>query len=59
MGRSVVDILAEHGVKLTDEELEHSGVKGMRWGKRKKQDSSEADSAPLKAQHQRHERRRS
>lgn len=48
MGRSVKSILAEHGVALTEEELEHSGVKGMRWGRRKKRDSSDSDSGPSK-----------
>lgn len=46
--RSVADILAEHGDDLVDEELGHSGVKGMRWGRRKKQDSTETDSGPSK-----------
>lgn len=48
MGRTASDILVKHGIALSEEELEHSGVKGMRWGKRKKQTSSEADAGPPK-----------
>ena len=47
MGRSAVDILIENGVKLSEDELAHFGVVGMRWGKRKKKSSSE-DSGPPK-----------
>jgi hypothetical protein len=38
MGGNVEDILRANGIEreLTDEELAHAGVKGMRWGKRKK-----------------------
>lgn len=35
MGSSTVDILAKHGVTLSDDELMHYGKKGMKWGKRK------------------------
>jgi hypothetical protein len=48
MGRSAADILIEHGVGITDEELGHAGVKGMRWGRRKKKSSSGEDSGPPK-----------
>jgi hypothetical protein len=47
MGRNVEDILRANGIELrdlTDEELDelaHAGVKGMRWGKRKKSPKSE------------------
>lgn len=46
MGRSLNDILADSGVELSEEELAHYGTKGMRWGKRKKQSSSDSDSPP-------------
>ena len=36
MGRSVKDLLAASGIELEDDSLEHIGVKGMRWGKRKR-----------------------
>jgi hypothetical protein len=39
MADSVVDILAKHGITVTEDELEHSGVKGMRWGVRKSSSS--------------------
>lgn len=48
MGRTVNDILAGHGIGIADEELEHAGVKGMRWGKRKKKSSSDSDDGPKK-----------
>ncbi len=51
MGRNINDIFVEHGITLSEEELEHSGVKGMRWGRRKKKSSSESsdsDSGPPK-----------
>lgn len=41
MGGTVNDIFMKHGVTLSDDELEHSGVKGMRWGQRKR-DKKEA-----------------
>lgn len=53
MGRSATDILAQHGIGLTEEELEHAGVKGMKWGRRKKERKAaaaerEADIAKIK-----------
>lgn len=45
MGRTVSDILGQHGITLSEDELEHAGVKGMRWGRRKKKSSSESDDA--------------
>jgi hypothetical protein len=37
MGRSATDILAANGIdELSDDHLEHVGVKGMRWGRRKR-----------------------
>lgn len=48
MGRTAVDILVEHGVELSDDELAHYGKLGMKWGRRKKRDSSESSSAPAK-----------
>jgi len=50
MGRNVSDILRANGIRVSDESLEesleHAGVKGMRWGKRKKKSSSESESEP-------------
>ncbi len=49
MGRTVEDILRANGIELselTEEELAHAGVKGMRWGKRKKKSSSESEKEP-------------
>jgi hypothetical protein len=46
MGRNALDILAKHGIEVTEEDLEHSGVKGMRWGRRKKRDSEDDDGPP-------------
>lgn len=40
MGRTAIDILAEHGVELSDDELAHYGKLGMRWGRRKSESSS-------------------
>lgn len=51
MGRDINDIFVKHGITLSEDELEHAGVKGMRWGKRKKKstsESSEEDSGPPK-----------
>ncbi len=39
MGRNATDILAKHGIGLTEEELEHAGTKGMKWGRRKKKEA--------------------
>lgn len=36
MGRSVEDLLAANGIDIEEDSLEHIGVKGMRWGKRKR-----------------------
>lgn len=46
MGRELNDILDRHGIKLKDDELAHYGKKGMRWGVRKSDSSS--DSTPEK-----------
>lgn len=50
MGRSIEDILATSGIEVSDEELEHAGVKGMRWGvrKRKKAEAAAAEAAKPK-----------
>jgi hypothetical protein len=51
MGRDINDILIKHGITLSEDELEHAGVKGMRWGRRKQKsssDDSDADSGPPK-----------
>jgi hypothetical protein len=39
MTQSVVEILARNGITVTEDELEHSGTKGMRWGVRKSRPS--------------------
>lgn len=36
MGGNINDIFMKHGITLSDDELEHAGVKGMRWGQRKR-----------------------
>lgn len=43
MAGSVVDILARHGITVTEDELEHSGVKGMRWGVRRSKQQATHD----------------
>lgn len=48
MGRNAADILAGHGIRIEDDELEHAGVKGMKWGRRKKSSSDDSDSGPPK-----------
>jgi predicted O-linked N-acetylglucosamine transferase (SPINDLY family) len=50
MGNTAANILTAHGVEFTEDELAQSGVKGMRWGRRKKQSSSEdsRDAEPSK-----------
>jgi hypothetical protein len=48
MGRTAADILAEHGVELSEDELAHYGKLGMKWGRRKKQSSSGDSSEPSK-----------
>lgn len=47
MGRTVEDILAANGigVESDDESLEHYGVKGMRWGKKKRAKKEAAEKA--------------
>jgi len=35
MGTSTADVLAEHGIGIDEETLEHYGVPGMKWGKRR------------------------
>lgn len=35
MGRNSADILAQHGIVADEETLEHYGVPGMKWGKRR------------------------
>lgn len=35
MGISAADVLAEHGIEVEEETLEHYGVPGMKWGRRK------------------------
>lgn len=49
MGRSATDILAKHGIGLTEEELEHAGTKGMKWGRRKKKVEAAAEEAKVKS----------
>lgn len=49
MTQSVVDILARNGITVTEDELEHSGVKGMRWGVRRNKSSSGSHSGKPKA----------
>lgn len=48
MGRSATDILAQHGIGLTEEELEHAGVKGMKWGRRKKKEAASVEKEKIK-----------
>lgn len=48
MGRSAVDILEGHGIVIKEDELAHYGKKGMRWGRRKKRNSSDGSSEPAK-----------
>lgn len=47
MGTSTADILAQHGVLVDEETLEHYGVPGMKWGKRRKasKNARKADNA--------------
>lgn len=47
MGRTVEDILAANGigVEADDDSLEHYGVKGMRWGKKKRAKKEAAEKA--------------
>lgn len=48
MGGNATDILAKHGVVLSEDELAHYGTPGMRWGKRKKKSSSGDSSEPAR-----------
>lgn len=36
MGRTVEDILTANGIGVEDDSLEHYGVKGMRWGRKRR-----------------------
>jgi hypothetical protein len=40
MGRSSADVLAQHGIGLTEDELAHYGKAGMKWGRRKKKEAA-------------------
>lgn len=46
MGGIANNILSNYGIILTEDELAHYGTKGMRWGKRKSQSSSDSESGP-------------
>lgn len=48
MGVNINDILAEHGIELSPDELAHYGKRGMKWGKRKHATSSDAHADPPK-----------
>jgi hypothetical protein len=41
--------LEKYGIELSEDELAHFGVKGMRWGKRKAVDSGSDDVSPRQA----------
>jgi len=46
MGRTASDILGNHGIRVEEDTLEHYGVPGMKWGRRKGESSK--DSGPPK-----------
>jgi hypothetical protein len=46
MGRTINDFLTDVGIEVSEDELAHYGVKGMRWGKRKKHSPSDSTPEP-------------
>lgn len=45
MGRTVEDILTANGIGVDDDSLEHYGVKGMRWGRKRRAKKEAAEKA--------------